>query len=324
MKPHGRSGRRIAIVASALLLLSAMTMIFLPREASAHPLGNFTVNHYSRISLGPEQVFVRYVLDMAEIPAFREIRAIDADGNDEVGNDESTAYLDEKVRGLTGGLLLTVNDSLIELRVLERGLEFPPGQGGLRALRLSMLLSGAIPQAGRDEEMELYYRDDDYTQQAGWREIVVEPREGVVVIDSTAPQTDTSNELRNYPKEMTRDTPDQREARTTMAFVAGQAGTGEADASRMQQWRPQSGDLLGSLVTSGNLSLTVIVVSVFLAAGVGASRVPGSGVRGRGSGERETTASSLAGKEESSRKEDNSGQGKDGPAGAIAQGGNGR
>ena len=56
----------------------------------------------------------------------------------------------------------------------------------------------------------------------------------------------------------------------------------------------------------------------------GGSRVPGSGVRGRGSGERETTASSLAGKEESSRKEDNSGQGKDGPAGAIAQGGNGR
>ena len=54
------------------------------------------------------------------------------------------------------------------------------------------------------------------------------------------------------------------------------------------------------------------------------SRVPGSGVRGRGSGERETTASSLAGREESSRKEDNSGQGKDGPAGAIAQGGNGR
>ena len=57
--------------------------------------------------------------------------------------------------------------------------------------------------------------------------------------------------------------------------------------------------------------------------GIG-SRVPGSGVRGRGCGERETTASSLAGKEESSRKEDNSGQGKDGPAGAIAQGGNGR
>ena len=66
----------------------------------------------------------------------------------------------------------------------------------------------------------------------------------------------------------------------------------------------------------GGAEIAVLVVS--------SSRVPGSGVRGRGSGERETTASSLAGKEESSRKEDNSGQGKDGPAGAIAQGGNGR
>ena len=64
-----------------------------------------------------------------------------------------------------------------------------------------------------------------------------------------------------------------------------------------------------------------LVHGPFIPAIVVGSRVPGSGVRGRGSGERETTASSLAGKEESSRKEDNSGQGKDGPAGAIAQGG---
>ena len=66
------------------------------------------------------------------------------------------------------------------------------------------------------------------------------------------------------------------------------------------------------------------IVNVSVVVATAESRVPGSGVRGRGSGERETTASSLAGKEESSRKEDNSGQGKDGPAGAIAQGGNGR
>ena len=41
-------------------------------------------------------------------------------------------------------------------------------------------------------------------------------------------------------------------------------------------------------------------------------------------GERETTASSIAGKQQAREKEDNGGQGKDGPAGAIAQGGNGR
>ena len=74
--------------------------------------------------------------------------------------------------------------------------------------------------------------------------------------------------------------------------------------------------------TTGSHQMWATDTSYFRVVGWG--RVPGSGVRGRGSGERETTASSLAGKEESSRKEDNSGQGKDGPAGAIAQGGNGR
>ena len=78
---------------------------------------------------------------------------------------------------------------------------------------------------------------------------------------------------------------------------------------------------LGSIIPA--YLLWIIPASIALAFSI-VSRVPGSGVRGRGSGERETTASSLAGKEESSRKEDNSGQGKDGPAGAIAQGGNGR
>ena len=68
----------------------------------------------------------------------------------------------------------------------------------------------------------------------------------------------------------------------------------------------------------------VVLLTVSLVIGPPGSRVPGSGVRGRGSGERETTASSLAGKQQAREKEDKGGQGKDGPAGAIAQGGNGR
>ena len=87
--------------------------------------------------------------------------------------------------------------------------------------------------------------------------------------------------------------------------------------------------ITGGGVHAGTGTVNIIrnsIIAANIAPGTGPdSRVPGSGViRGRGSGERETTASSLAGKEESSRTEENSGQGKDGPAGAIAQGGNGR
>ncbi len=53
------------------LITTSAILVLLPcKEAEAHPLGNFTINHYSRIELSPERLRVRYVLDMAEIPTF--------------------------------------------------------------------------------------------------------------------------------------------------------------------------------------------------------------------------------------------------------------
>ena len=59
---------------AALALLAAWLV---PSVASAHPLGNFTVNHYSRIEPAGDGVRVVYVLDMAEIPTFQEKPRID-------------------------------------------------------------------------------------------------------------------------------------------------------------------------------------------------------------------------------------------------------
>ena len=38
--------------------------------AAAHPMGNFSVNHYARIEPGAHGANIRYVLDLAEIPTF--------------------------------------------------------------------------------------------------------------------------------------------------------------------------------------------------------------------------------------------------------------
>jgi len=38
--------------------------------ALAHPMGNFSVNHYARIEAAPGGLRIRYVLDLAEIPTF--------------------------------------------------------------------------------------------------------------------------------------------------------------------------------------------------------------------------------------------------------------
>ena len=37
----------------------------------AHPMGNFSVSHYSRIEMSAQGAKIRYILDLAEIPTFQ-------------------------------------------------------------------------------------------------------------------------------------------------------------------------------------------------------------------------------------------------------------
>ena len=58
--------RRLALVAVVAAALVA------PASALAHPLGNFTVNHFAAVEASGSSLYVRYVLDLAEIPTFQE------------------------------------------------------------------------------------------------------------------------------------------------------------------------------------------------------------------------------------------------------------
>ena len=58
--------KRLFVVFAALIVLAA------PSAASAHPLGNFTVNRFAAVELSGRDVFVHYVLDLAEIPTLQE------------------------------------------------------------------------------------------------------------------------------------------------------------------------------------------------------------------------------------------------------------
>ena len=48
-----------------------MVALAAPVAASAHPLGNFTVNRYSELDVAGNRLYVVYVLDLAEIPTFQ-------------------------------------------------------------------------------------------------------------------------------------------------------------------------------------------------------------------------------------------------------------
>ena len=56
--------------AVALLAFAALLAVLPASSAVAHPLGNFTVNHLTKVAVTRDGVQLRYILDVAEIPTF--------------------------------------------------------------------------------------------------------------------------------------------------------------------------------------------------------------------------------------------------------------
>ena len=69
-------------------LLALCLLVEFPASLWAHPLGNFTVNRYSRIELDAKQVHLFYVIDMAEIPTHQERTQMDTNGDNQISQAE--------------------------------------------------------------------------------------------------------------------------------------------------------------------------------------------------------------------------------------------
>jgi nickel/cobalt transporter (NicO) family protein len=154
-----------------VLLVVAGLALATASAAAAHPLGNFTINRFSRIEVSGPRVYVLYVLDMAEIPTFQ------------AGRIDAHAY----AARIAAGAHLSVDGRPVRLTPVATALAHPAGAGGLRTTRLEVMLRG--PRLDRPAGVE--YRDTNYADRIGWKEIVLGAR---------APST--SDELRAYPKDL--------------------------------------------------------------------------------------------------------------------------
>ncbi|MEO6196662.1 MAG: high-affinity nickel-transporter, partial [Dehalococcoidia bacterium] len=130
-----RSLRPLAL--TIVLLAAALALLTATKSADAHPLGNFTVNRYTRIEVYADAVRLHYVLDMAEIPTFQEFGDIDTDGDGEINPGENQAYASGEAEDLLKSAQLTIDGSPVQPSVRTTNLIFPEGQGGLDTLRLT-------------------------------------------------------------------------------------------------------------------------------------------------------------------------------------------
>ena len=118
------------------LALASIAAAAVPGIASAHPLGNFTINHHAGIRVEPDRVLLDVVIDQAEIPAFQARLQYDTDGDGELSDDEIAAGRLAGCGSLQPALHLDVAGTAASLTLASAGLSFPPGAGGLSTLRL--------------------------------------------------------------------------------------------------------------------------------------------------------------------------------------------
>ena len=138
--------RRAALLLGALLVSVGAILVASP-PASAHPLGNFTVNHFAGVDLAGDTVYVRFALDLAEIPTFQE-----------GANIRRSGY----AASLAKSLELKVDGRRVPLTVVAHRTSERPGAGGLKTLRFDAIYEA--PASGS----RLSFTDTSFASRIGW------------------------------------------------------------------------------------------------------------------------------------------------------------
>lgn len=119
--------RRAAVVAAPLLVLSGLTSV---PTAQAHPLGNFSVNHYDGLRLSHDRIEDTAVVDSAEIPTAQDEEATDTDHDGTIAPAEAADRAADRCARLAGRTRVSVDGRRIAWHVNRSTLTYGKGAAG--------------------------------------------------------------------------------------------------------------------------------------------------------------------------------------------------
>ncbi|MEO7674707.1 MAG: sulfite exporter TauE/SafE family protein [Pyrinomonadaceae bacterium] len=264
------------MAAKFILFISVVVLAF-AGLVSAHPLGNFSINQYSRLEVGKSDIRIRQVLDMAEIPTFQETAVLDADKDGAISDAELKAYAAALTPVYLKNLFLEVNGAPVQLRATSQDIHLVPGAGGLNTLRIEWNLIGDAD--GNSATNTAQFRNNNYAERLGWREIVVNRTAGIEVFDSSAFGSGITDEIKAYPEETLSSPLGERAAKFSFA-----SGPLPANAKPLQNrdghfTAAVQRDRLAELIAVPEITLPIALVGLLIALGLGALHAmsPGHG-----------------------------------------------
>jgi nickel/cobalt exporter len=215
--PQGKRPARGLTRIRRAAALAALLLVAGGGEARSHPLGNFSINHYTGIDVRGDSIVLHYVIDMAEIPTFLEMQ------ENGITNEEGffrSPYGRNLVRRLEKGLVLEVNGSRCPLSVEGDKISFPPGAGGLITMRIEAdFRADPAPGGLHSDRNDVRYSDTNFEGRAGWKEIVVSASGAARLEGSSAGSVDRSERLTSYPLRGAGGPPQDLTARFTFALA---------------------------------------------------------------------------------------------------------
>jgi ABC-type nickel/cobalt efflux system permease component RcnA len=260
----------------AALILALLGSLAVPGAALGHPLGNFTVNRAVSVSLGTDALRVEYLVDMAEIPAFAALQAIDLDASGTTDPAEERAWADATCEVARTAVEVTVDGRPLTLAVTGApAITFPPGVGGLETLRLECQLAAALAPTAGEHALVVVDRNED--GHVGWREVTI-AADGWRLLSSTVPVSSPSVGLTAYPGDPLATPLDVRTGSATFRVddlaTATPRGSGNGNGAP----RARGDDPFASLI-AGELTIPAALLALLVAAGLGAVHAlsPGHG-----------------------------------------------
>ena len=192
------------------LLLAAFAAV-----ANAHPMGNFSVSHYTRLEVSSGGVKLNYVLDLAEAPTYELLRDWKLDQNASQPALDAKAL--EQARVWTQGLEFRSAGRVVQARALSASMRLTRSSDGQATARVAAVLS--LPGA----TSPLQFEDRNYPDRNGWKEIVIEGGPGVQIVTASQPGAGRSDELMQYPADALAVAPQDLRAR--VEWRTGGSGT---------------------------------------------------------------------------------------------------